>query len=239
MIGASGIEHGSELERRGSALLAQVLQVPAERVAATGDERTALRGAFPDGAGIVLISGTGMICLGRTERGHEHRCGGWGWHLDGAGAAFDLGHQGLQLTLQMADGRQPDHPLRHQLWRKLNCSSSAALKALVVQPEFGPAGFAALAPEVLAAADAGLAEAQRIVDRSAQALASAVEAVSTTLQLAEPAVVGLGGALEHLPSFRQRVHAALAQRRPQAQWLTAAGDACSGALTMAVELRPR
>ena len=239
VIGASGIEHGSELERRGSALLAQVLQLPTDRVAATGDERTALRGAFPDGAGIVLISGTGMICLGRTERGHEHRCGGWGWHLDGAGAAFDLGHQGLQLTLQMADGRQPDHPLRHQLWRKLNCSSSAALKALVVQPEFGPAGFAALAPEVLAAADAGLAEAQRIVDRSAQALASAVEAVSTTLQLAEPAVVGLGGALEHLPSFRRRVHAALAQRRPQAQWLTPAGDACSGALTMAVELRPR
>ena len=239
VIGASGIEHGSELERRGSALLAKVLRLPSDRVAATGDERTALRGAFPDGAGIVLISGTGMICLGRTERGREHRCGGWGWHLDGAGAAFDLGHQGLQLTLQMADGRQPDHPLRHQLWRKLNCSSSAALKALVVQPEFGPAGFAALAPEVLAAADAGLDEAQRIVDRSAEALASAVDAVSTRLQLAEPAVVGLGGALENLPSFRQRVHAALAKRRPHAQWLTAAGDACSGALTMAVELRPR
>ena len=42
-----------------------------------------------------------LIVLGRNENGHEHRCGGWGWLLDGAGSAYDLGHQGLQLTLRM------------------------------------------------------------------------------------------------------------------------------------------
>ena len=239
VIGASGIEHGSALEARAAGLIAQALGLPLQQVAATGDERTALRGAFPDGAGIVLISGTGMICLGRNERGVEHRCGGWGWRLDGAGAAFDLGHQGLQLTLQMADGRCPDHPLRQQLWGQLGCSSSAELKALVVQPGFEPANFAQLAPSVVACADAGHPGARAIVSRSARALAASVHTVSETLQLTAPTVVGLGGALEHLPSFERAVHDALETLQPGAVWQRAAGDACSGALTMARELRLR
>ena len=65
VIGASGIEQGSALQPRATALLADALSLPEDRVLATGDERTALRGAFPDGDGIILISGTGMICLGR------------------------------------------------------------------------------------------------------------------------------------------------------------------------------
>ena len=116
VIGASGIEQGTALQPRATALLADALSLPKDRVLATGDERTALRGAFPDGNGIILISGTDMICLGRDHQGKEHRCGGWGWMLDGAGSAFDLGQQGLQLTLQMADGRRPDHPLRQKMW---------------------------------------------------------------------------------------------------------------------------
>ena len=236
VVGASGIEHGSALEQRAAGLVAQALLLPLPQVVATGDERTALRGAFPNGAGIVLISGTGMICLGRNNSGAEHRCGGWGWRLDGAGAAFDLGHQGLQLTLQMADGRIPDHDLRRQLWRELDCSSSADIKALVVQPSFGPANFAQLAPSVVAAADGGHSGAQAIVTRSAQALASSVNTVSRTLQLTEPAVVGLGGGLKHLPSFQHAVASALGETLPGARWTNPSGDACSGALTMAQEL---
>ena len=96
VIGASGIEQGTELQHRAGDLIAQELLMPPDHVLATGDERTALHGAFPDSPGIVLISGTGMICIGRNARGEEARSGGWGWLLDGAGAAFDLGHQGLQ-----------------------------------------------------------------------------------------------------------------------------------------------
>ena len=239
VIGASGIEHGSALEPRAAALMSQVLNVPLQNVAATGDERTALWGAFPDRAGIVLISGTGMICLGRNDRGEEHRCGGWGWRLDGAGAAFDLGHQGLQLTLRMADGRCPDHDLRRQLWGALGCTTSAEIKALVIQPNFEPANFAQLAPHVVACAEAGHPDARAIVTRSAQALAASVHTVGQTLHLSTPAVVGLGGALEHLVSFRQAVHAALHPLLPEAEWTHPAGDACSGALTMARELRLR
>ena len=239
VVGASGIEQGTALQDRATSLMAAALKLPRQQVLATGDERTALHGAFPASSGIVLISGTGMICIGRSDRGLEHRCGGWGWLLDGAGSAFDLGHQGLQLSLKMADGRLPDHALRQALWQTLNCSSSAEIKARVVRPDFGSAGFASLAPLVVAAAEDGLAEAQRILDRSAAALGDAVSAVAHQLSLDHPRVSDQGGALKHLPLFRSKVDDALKKRLPLARWHEACGDACDGALELARDLALR
>lgn len=236
VVGASGIEQGTTLQERATSLMAAALGLPRQQVLATGDERTALHGAFPATSGIVLISGTGMICIGRGESGLEHRCGGWGWLLDGAGSAFDLGHQGLQLSLKMADGRLPDHALRQTLWQHLNCSTSADIKARVVRPDFGSSGFASLAPLVVAAADNGLEEAQRILDHSATALVDAVCSVAAHLSLDNPKVSGQGGALKHQSLLRLKVDAALMQRLPQASWHEASGDACDGALELAKDL---
>ena len=235
VMGASGIEQGSTVQEQATDLLARTLALPRAQVLATGDERTALRGAFPNHAGIVVISGTGMICLGRNDQGVEHRCGGWGWLLDGAGSAFDIGHQGLQLTLQMADSRRADHPLRNQIWTALDCTTSADVKARVVQPNFGAADFAALAPLVAAAAMQDLDEARCILERSALALATSIQTVAQTLQLDSPELVGHGGALAHLDGFSRLVKTAVKTVLPSSRWIPAAGDACHGALVIAQE----
>lgn len=234
-VGASGVEQGTALQDRARELLATGLELPKEHCIATGDERTALRGAFPSDAGIVLISGTGMIVVGRNDSGLEKRCGGWGWQLDGAGAAFDLGHQGLQLSLRMADGRLPDGLLRNQLWQVLGCRTAAEIKAFVVQPDYQPAQLAQLAPIVSAAAEAGHAEAAAIVERSGAALAEAVQAVASSLGLTRPVLCARGGALLNLAPLQQAVDASLRQRQLEAHWDDRSGDACDGALTLALE----
>ena len=245
VVGASGIEHGTALQQRAERLVGQALAIGDDtgltKVLVTGDERTALRGAIPEGAGILAISGTGMIVLGRDENGHEHRCGGWGWLLDGAGSAFDLGHQGLQLTLRMADGRLPDHPLRQRIWNQIGCDSHAAVKARVVRNDFGTADFAALAPLVVEAATDDCSEAKEIVQRSATTLSSCISTVSQRLSMHAPLVVCQGGAITHLPGFRTAVQQAIRQSIPDAFWGEAKGDACDGALRMAQDLtlRPR
>jgi glucosamine kinase len=236
VIGASGIEQDTPLQPRATALLADALSLPRSKTLATGDERTALRGAFPDGDGIILISGTGMICIGRDRHGREHRCGGWGWMLDGAGSAFDLGHQGLQLTLQMADGRLPDHPLRQRMWEQLDCRSHADVKAWVVHPSRAAADLAALAPLLVEAADAGLPAAQKIVQHSAAALVYCAATVARELALQKPAVTGVGGVLLHQGSVQRAVEEGIVAEIPNASWAPAASDACWGALTMAREL---
>lgn len=249
-VGASGIEAGSAVQPRGQHLAAAVLGLPAARVAVSGDEHTALEGARGQhNAGILLISGTGCIALGRNDRGQQHRCGGWGWLLDGAGSAMDIGRDGLALSLLMADGRSPDGPLRAALWAALDLEAGAAtapqaIKALVVQPGFGAAGFARLAPVVHQQAQAGEVQAQAIVQRSAAALAAMAAAIANRLELMAPLVWPSGGALAHLALLRQGLQQSLERRCPGARLAEPAGDACDGALHLAlallnVELRPR
>ena len=240
-IGASGIEVETPLQARGGALLASELQLPETRCIATGDERTALRGAFPDQSGIVLISGTGMIVVGRDANGREHRCGGWGWRLDGAGSAFDIGHHALQLSLKMADGRAPDGKLRHRLWEALRCRSAFELKALVVSQNHGADAEAKLAPLVDDAAAQGDADARAILQQSASTLAQAAAVTAQALDLNTPSLCARGGALEHLSEFRELVNKAIFELLPGSTWQSGSGDTCDGALACALDysaLRP-
>lgn len=240
-IGASGIEAGSSVQPRGQQLAAQALQLPPSRIVVTGDERTALEGARGEHTdGILLISGTGCIALGCNAAGQLHRCGGWGWLLDGAGSATDIGRDGLALSLQMADSRQGETPLRAAVWAALGLAAddpaaAQAIKARVVQADFGAAGFARLAPVVHAQASAGDAGAAAIVARSGVALAEMAIAIARQLALEAPPVWPSGGALAHLPLLRQALQQTLAQRCPGAQLAHAAGDACEGALGLAAE----
>ncbi|MBD2551197.1 N-acetylglucosamine kinase [Microcystis elabens FACHB-917] len=240
-VGASGIEHGSGVQVQGQALAAEALGLAPERVVVTGDERTALRGAFGGGAGIVVISGTGSIAVGRDVNGREHRCGGWGWLLDGSGSAMDIGRDGLALSLRMADGRAVDTPLRQALWAALHLDpgdpgAPQRLKSLVVAEGFGPAGFARLAPVVDRLAATGDPEAAAVMARNGEALAALAAGVARSLGLVAPAVCPMGGAITHLQQLRQPFTRSLGATLPGSRLVTAAGDACQGALAMAAGL---
>ena len=235
-VGASGVEQGSELQGRGQSLAAAALGLAPAMVAVTGDERTALAGAFGAGAGVLVISGTGAIAVGRDGAGHSHRCGGWGWLLDGAGSAMDIGRDGLAVSVAMADGRRPETPLRSALWQALGADSAQAVKAAVVASDFGAAGFARLAPVVDRLAGAGDPEAIVIVQRSATALAELVVGVATALAMPAAPVCPVGGALTHLRQLRRHFEQSLQLSLPGASLVSPSGDACSGALALAAAL---
>ena len=241
-VGASGIEAGSSVQTQGLTLAAAALGLPSDRLVVTGDERTALRGAFPEGPGIVVISGTGTIAVGSDGRGRHHRCAGWGWLLDGAGSTMDIGRDALALSLRMADGREPDGPLREAIWQVLGLDpldpdAPQRIKALVVDPAFGAAGFARLAPELHRLAEGGDRPAIAILERNAEALVTMVAAVAAALDLREPPVAALGGGLIHLPGLRHRFEHGLRRRR--GVLVAPRGDACHGALHLAAaRLRP-
>ena len=236
VIGASGIEQGTALQQRAGDLIAQELVMPPEHVLATGDERTALRGAFPDSPGIVLISGTGAIAVGRDASGRQHRCAGWGWLVDGVGSAMDIGRDGLALTLRMADGRLEETALKTVLWEALGVHEAHELKARVVDPSFGAAGFARLAPLVSAQAEAGDPHAGQVLEIAGEELALMVEGVASALALDAPALCCFGGAISHLAPLQQAMEVVLQERLPGIRRVQAKGDACGGALQLAQAL---
>jgi len=234
-IGASGIEAGTTVQEQAVQLAAAAMGLAAARVVVRGDEQTALAGAFPSGAGILVISGTGCIALGRDAAGRQHRCGGWGWLLDGAGSALDIGRDGLALSVQMADGRLPETTLRRRLWQALAAETPQQVKAAVVAESFGPAGFARLAPLMDELAGAGDCQALAVIERSAEALAAMVATVAAQLGLPQPPVCGSGGALRHLSQLRAAFAGALQRQAPGARLVQPAGDACEGALALAAQ----
>ena len=70
-----------------------------------GDDKAALVGAVGTGKGILLISGTGSVCLASDGAGHFYRAGGWGHLIDDAGSAYAIGRDILSAVVKAADGR--------------------------------------------------------------------------------------------------------------------------------------
>jgi N-acetylglucosamine kinase-like BadF-type ATPase len=148
---------------------------------------------------------------------------------------MDIGRDGLALSVQMADGRLAETPLRAALWQALAVETPQQVKAAVVADGFAPAGFARLAPLLDAAAASGDPQARAVIERSAEALAQMVAGVSLRLDLARPAVCGVGGALQHLGTLQTAFSRAVERHCPGAQLQAAAGDACAGALSLAAQ----
>jgi glucosamine kinase len=104
VVGAAGVGRDPERTELREFLRAERL---AERVVVTGDLDIALEAAFGDKPGIVLVSGTGSVAVGRTPDGTVHRRGGYGWQMGDEGSGYAIGRAALLAVGQARDGRGP------------------------------------------------------------------------------------------------------------------------------------
>lgn len=195
-----------------------------------GDHEIALAGAI-EGAGLVLIAGTGSICCGKNERGNFFRCGGWGHLLDDGGSAYALGRDALSAALQTEDGRLNKNALHRAVFTHLNASGPRDLIHFAYHSA-GKAEIATLAPLVIQAAEAGDSVAAQILETQAKSLALLAETTAGKLHLQTPKLALLGGLLEHENCYSARVRDIL---RDIADIVPPAHDALWGAAELAKE----
>ena len=103
-------------------------------IVVAGDQEAALLGGVGRRAGILLIAGTGSICMARDEKGRKFRCGGYGHIIDDAGSAYAVGRDILNAIVRMEDGRGPATALRDEVYRTLQLSNVGELIAWVYDP---------------------------------------------------------------------------------------------------------
>ena len=84
--------------------LAARLEVPESRVRVLEDDRLGLVAALPEGAGAVVMAGTGSIVRGRDRTGETHRAGGWGPVIGDEGGGRDLGRHVVRAAAHRMDG---------------------------------------------------------------------------------------------------------------------------------------
>jgi len=176
---------------------ARDLRPLAERVEVLSDAEAALLGALSGRPGVLLLSGTGSIAVGRDARDRLARAGGFGPLLGDEGSAFWLGREWLRATMRRED--------------------SMSVRALVRAPD-SVRRIAALAPRVLRCANDGDRRARTIVRAAQHHLAGLVIDVARTLGLPRPVDVTWAGSLMENATFRRGIVRALAREGFSARW---------------------
>lgn len=203
------------------------------------DLRIALAGALGGRPGAVLVSGTGSACFGVRTDGRSWKSGGWGAQLDDGGSGHWLGLQALRAVVRAADGRGVESSLTAAVAARTGLSEPRPIIQALSGGALTREAVAALAPDVLAAAESGDRVAEDIVARGAEELAAMVAAVWRALDLTnerDAALAGTGSVLEKGLVYRRACAAALARVLPGVVLAEPHLPAVAGAVLLALQV---
>ena len=214
-VGLAGVGREPEREATWQALAAREL---AEDVVVHTDAAIALDDAFGDGAGILLIAGTGSVAFGRGPDGTFARCGGWGAVIGDEGSGAWIGRRALNVAAASADGREPETALVNALLTAIEADDPAAMIRWAA--DASPGQFARLAPVVLQVAATGDLRANSLLSIATEELVLHVRTLMRRLFVDERAAAPValaGGLLSRGSPLRKRVEHRLKSAVPGAQ----------------------
>ncbi len=213
-VGVAGV--GREDERR-DLHAALVTRGVSDEVLVVTDAEIALEDAFGDGAGVLLIAGTGSICFGRGPAGALARCGGWGPVIGDEGSGAWLGRRTLGVVTAAFDGRENETGLISAI---LSATGVSSVDALIPWAAHATAAqLAALAPSIMDTARGGDLRANALVTLGVEELALHVRTLARQLFVDERATVPLalsGGLIHKGTLVRKRLEARLRSMVPGA-----------------------
>jgi glucosamine kinase len=170
---------------------------------AGNDALNALAGGLSGGPGILLIAGTGSACLGRNAQGETWRAGGWGHLLHDAGSAYALGRAAMIAATRDTDGRGQPTALTALVRESLHLGDLREIYRKVHHEGVSRADVAALAPRVVALAEAGDAVAQQLLGEGVRGLVEMVATVARQLGLERPKLALTGGLITQAARYRR------------------------------------
>jgi glucosamine kinase len=230
-VGVAGA--GRESARKALHRLLRAREI-ADDVIVTTDAQVALADAFGDGAGVLLIAGTGSVAYGRGPTGNEERCGGWGEKIGDEGSALWLARRALSAATAAADGREPQNALLGAILTATQCDEPGDLVDWSVDAL--PGDVAALAQVVIRAAENGDQRANTLAALAAEELVLHVRTLARQLFLDERAAVAValtGGLLSRGSLIRKLVEHRLRSSVPGAVLHHDEVDPARGAVRLA------
>lgn len=198
-----------------------------------GDEEIALDGAFRGGPGILAVSGTGSIFLGRSADGTMYPAGGWGPVLADEGSGWWIGLEAVRAGFWAKDRGIKTNILAEVQ----NAWGLGSLGEVVEKGNDRPGpDFAALVPLVVRCAEGGDDIARAVLEQAGADLAELITLVAVKMMetsdgsSAPIGVAYVGSILEHVTIVRETMIASLAESAPQTYVLEGAVNALEGAL---------
>jgi glucosamine kinase len=214
-VGAAGAGRDAERLMLWEALSARDI---AEEVVVRTDAETAFDDAFGDGAGILLLAGTGSMAYGRGPTGVTARCGGWGPVCGDEGSGAWIGRRALSVVTGSADGREPETALLDAILTAAEVNDADQLIAWAAGAT--PAQLASLTPVVARVADTGDIRAAALMTLAAEELVIHVRTLAKRLfgdERAACPVALAGGLLDPGHPLRKRLERRLKSAVPGVQ----------------------
>ncbi len=242
-FGLSGVDREDQVRQLSEELRTRTLP-HCDRLWIGNDAMGALRQGAGKMHGVILIAGTGSICIGVDRNRTLYRAGGWGGELGDEGSAFWVGHMALRNACRMADGRRPRSALLDVVLHELELENAPDLIPWTARltREMFKQQTATLFPAVATLADEGDAASLEILDSARGQLLQHVEAVLSRMEDDERAaldrIVCAGGVFAHNETFYEAFLDQLRETFPSLEATCLTEPASLGALALGEESNP-
>ncbi|MDI1241086.1 MAG: BadF/BadG/BcrA/BcrD ATPase family protein [bacterium] len=133
--------------------------------------------------GLVVIAGTGSVCLGKNEKGKMAIAGGWGPLAGDEGGGVGIAQTALHAVAKASDGRGIGTTLSERASEYFRASGPENLIVAIYSPQVDNSRIAGFAKFVVAAAQDGDAVATTILQEAGSELGLAACAVIDQLGL--------------------------------------------------------
>jgi glucosamine kinase len=213
-----GVAGAGREEPRDALTKALVAQEIATEIVVVSDYGIALDDAFGDGAGVLLIAGTGSVAFGRSPAGSTARCGGWGPVIGDEGSGAWIGRRALSIVSAASDGREAQTALTGAILTAAEVNEVADLIPWAAKASRDE--IASLARVVFSVADNGDLRANALVSIAVEELMLHIRALSQQLFGDERAAVPValaGGMMKKGTTLRKRLEHRLRAAVPGAQ----------------------
>ena len=192
LAGCGRKKNADEVRRKLSAHLVKG-KVAFKNLVVVSDAEIALEGAFPRGAGAILIAGTGSIAFGKNESGQIFRCGGFGKILGDEGSGYSIGLAGLKALGEIFDGRGTASSLKNKFAKHFGIVDAKSLISNVYAKEFD---IASAAIHVVNAAAGGDKVSRAILKQESDELVNLVRFLKKKMKVKKLNLCFMGGLLE-------------------------------------------
>lgn len=203
--------------------------LPVPWIGIESDALAALEGAFPEKAGMVLISGTGSILLTKDVNGAVTRTGGWGRFVGDEGSGYALGKAGLTAYVKAYDGRGKKTLISKLVNERLGIDSPQLLVLRIYHEDFDIASAATI---VLDAADRDDEVALSIIEGAADELMSLIRAAVSKLGIEIP-IAFMGSIISHKNLLVTRLTELISREFPAVEIRSPEKSAAAGAALLA------
>jgi N-acetylglucosamine kinase-like BadF-type ATPase len=158
-------------------------RLPLKKIQVFTDAEIALYGTTLGKSGLVIIAGTGSICIGRDESGNVAMAGGWGPIAGDEGGGAGIAKRGLQAIAKALDGRGKPTAISQAGLDYFRTSTPENMLIAIYSPQVDNARIAGFARFVVEAAKENDEIAIEIMNEAGFELGSAAVAVIKKLKL--------------------------------------------------------